>query len=1024
MSNKVRVAKRLVKNFFISWKHDGAKVTYQRVISTFKYGPQDPPIAEIMEDKIQSYDEGVYEGYVKSIEENNISRFNGGRKEFVEITKTPFVRNENDTKIIAWYLPQYYQIDINNKYHGQGFTEWTNSSQAIPLFAEHYQPHIPYDVGYYDLLNPTAMMRQAELAKMYGIYGFCFHWYWFSGERTMEKPCEMLLEHKEIDLKFCFDWATENWTSAWDGGTKEVIFEQKLLDGDDRKFMDDILPYMQDDRYIKIDGKPVLSIYRCDMFPKKRFIKMIENLRKYAREAGFPDLYIMITNRENIDDVAEVGADALVEFPPAAIWPECGRYQPEGYVNPNFKGDIFDLTPFVQQKKYLKKYGSKKVFRSALVGFDNTARRATTGCQILMGANPANFKLWLKGILEESREIHSGDENIVFINNWNEWAEGSHLEPDMKYGYAYLQATKEALEETRGMRYDIVENQWKEKKAKGVTTINFYVHCVESMGDIVACEPIARYLKEMDQQSNIKWLVKKPYVDLIKYNPNIDEVIPVECLSDAIDICDKAKKEENNIIVDCHYDGRICSKTFRVHSNKNNPSVNEKTYFNYGSLLANFCLSAGLPPIEDAPRFYFAPDVKVPVELPDKYVVFHCKSAESTKDWVDNKWNTLAHDIMDAGCAVVEIGMESVVKNKNTMYYDCTNIRDLQQIAAIIKGACCFIGIDSGFAHFANCLDVYGILIFGKYKTFDYPMVYSGKYKDGSNATIIYADQKPAAEVEESKVLEVFMKHMYPEGRSIHSETGEEVKKPELKIVTEEDVKDSLKGYVPFQNISVDLGGEYGNISYAQFGDDMTIMNLTRQLGLDKPSYLDIGAHHPYVMSNTAMLYQKGCRGINVEADKELLTAFVQERAEDINIHAVVAGKKGNEIFYHIGKAPGCSTIIQKRAEDFVKEMPEYGPIDEQKVTTVTIDDIVSNLCEGGSYPDFLNINIGGNEYDVLAGSDLLYSNGPAIIDVEVDGREHEKFKTLLEENDYFFYTRLGVNEIYVRNKYKDRIVS
>ncbi|MFQ7238904.1 MAG: FkbM family methyltransferase [Roseburia intestinalis] len=268
------------------------------------------------------------------------------------------------------------------------------------------------------------------------------------------------------------------------------------------------------------------------------------------------------------------------------------------------------------------------------------------------------------------------------------------------------------------------------------------------------------------------------------------------------------------------------------------------------------------------------------------------------------------------------------------------------------------------------------------------------------------------------------MKHMYPEGRSIHSETGEEVKKPEIKIVTEEDVKDSLKGYVPFQNISVDFGGEYGNISYAQFGDDMTIMNLVRQLGLDKPSYLDIGAHHPYVMSNTAMLYQKGCRGINVEADKELLTAFVEERAEDVNIHAVVAGKKGNEIFYHIAKAPGCSTIIQKRAEDFVKEMPEYGPIDEQKVTTITIDDIVSGLCEGGSYPDFLNINIGGNEYDVLAGSDLLYSNGPAIIDVEVDGREHEKFKTLLEENDYFFYTRLGVNEIYVRNKYKDRIVS
>lgn len=1025
MGTKRAMIARLVKNFFWSLGHDGIKITFKRVWSTLKYGPQEPPVAEPVQKRRYDFDEGEYEQYVRSIEEYNVSRFNGGRQEFVEITKTPFVRTDADARIIAWYLPQYYQMEVNNKFHGQGFTEWTNSTQTIPLFAEHYQPHIPYDVGYYDLTNPETMKRQAELAKMYGVYGFCFHWYWFSGERTMEVPCEILLEHKEIDMKFCFNWATENWTSAWDGGTKEVIFEQKLEAGDDRRFMDDILPYMLDERYIRIDGKPVLSIYRIDMFTKKRFLQFIKNIRQYAKDAGLPDLYIMITDRDFKDDVEDWGADALAEFPPAAIWPECGRYQPEGYINPNFKGDIFDLTPYVQQKKYLKKGPSKKVFRSALVSFDNTARRATTGCQILMGANPENFKSWLKGILEESREVHQGDENIVFINSWNEWAEGSHLEPDMKYGYAFLQATKEALEETRGIRYDIVEKQLEEKKKKGIDSINFYVHCIESMGDVMACEPIARYLKNMDADAKVKWIVKKSYLDLVQYNPYVDECITVDCLSDAIDICDKARKDEHNIIVDCHYDGRICSKTLRVHSNKNNPIVNEGTYFNYGSLLANFCLSAGLPPIEDAPRFYFAPDVKAPIELPDKYVIFHCKSAESCKDWEDNKWNTLAHNVMEAGFDVVEIGLESVVKSRNPKYHDCSDIHDLQQIAAIVKGASCFIGIDSGFAHLANCLDVYGILIFGKYKTFDYPQVYSGRYKDGTNATILYAENDVAAAVEQEDVFNTFIHHMYPEGRSMENEDSADagIESTGIFQVTSENFADVMDEYTPFPRVNADLGGEYGNITYSQFGDDMQLINLFRQIGIEKPSYLDIGAHHPYVMSNTAALYLKGSRGINVEADKDLLLAFVAEREEDINVQAVVAETAGTGTFYHLAKAPGCSTLLKKRAEDFVHELPQYGPIDEQKVTTVTLDKIVTEFCKGGSYPDFLNINIGGNEYEVLKSSELLYSNGPAIIDVEVDGRDHERFKEMMAENEYFFYIRLGVNEIYVHNKYKERIV-
>ena len=144
----------------MSLKNDGIMVTIRRVKYTLKYGPQDPPSVENINYRKADYDEGEYEQYVKSIEHNNISRFNGGRTEFVDITKTPFVRSESDTRVIAWYLPQYYQMEVNNKFHGQGFTEWTNSTQAIPLFAEHYQPHIPYDVGYYDLLNLDTLKRQ------------------------------------------------------------------------------------------------------------------------------------------------------------------------------------------------------------------------------------------------------------------------------------------------------------------------------------------------------------------------------------------------------------------------------------------------------------------------------------------------------------------------------------------------------------------------------------------------------------------------------------------------------------------------------------------------------------------------------------------------------------------------------------------------------------------------------------------------------------------------------------------------
>lgn len=367
--------------------------------------------------------------------------------EFVKFDGKEYQAKEDDTKIITWYLPQYHQMEINNKFHGQGFTEWTNTSRAIPMFKDHYQPHIPYDVGYYDLSNLDTLKRQIYLAKHYGVYGFCFHYYWFSGKKIMEKPLELLLKHKELDMPFCIDWATENWTALWDGGSKEIIMEQKLQDEDDWKFMEDILPYMKDSRYIKIDGRPVLVIYRVILFGKERTKLLLDNFRNIAKRNGFSDLYIMFTTAFRFrEDVREWGGDALVEFPPHMLSSCMDKYEVLDYLNPHFNGSVLDAGTFVKEKKYMINYGKQRYFRSALTSWDSTARKAISGAFVLQGLNPYTFKEWLTDIVIESRSIHSKSENIVFINSWNEWGEGSHLEPDMKYGYAYLQSIKEVLE--------------------------------------------------------------------------------------------------------------------------------------------------------------------------------------------------------------------------------------------------------------------------------------------------------------------------------------------------------------------------------------------------------------------------------------------------------------------------------------------------------------------------------------------------------------------------------------------------
>lgn len=376
---------------------------------------------------------------------------NYNKKEYFEdIRDDNYKFVDGDTRVIAWYLPQYHQIDVNNKYYGQGFTEWINTTTTLPQFAGHYQPHVPYDVGYYDLMNANILKRQCYLAKKYGIYGFGFFYYWFSGKRIMEKPLELFLNHKEINMPFCLHWASEDWTKVWDGGNQELMFKQKLPDA--LAFWKDIIPYFRDERYIKINKKPLFIIYKCGTFEQKQFTLFLAELRELAKKDGFADIYIMLsTGNGKFIEYDNWGGDALVEYQPWRFYEtsEIENIIPEGYLNPKFRGKIVDISYALENKQYLCKYDDKKYFRSALTSWDNCARKKESNALVMLGNSPDRMEQWLVDIIMESKRVHSKEENIIFISSWNEWGEGAHLEPDYKYGYAWLNAVRKAIEETR-----------------------------------------------------------------------------------------------------------------------------------------------------------------------------------------------------------------------------------------------------------------------------------------------------------------------------------------------------------------------------------------------------------------------------------------------------------------------------------------------------------------------------------------------------------------------------------------------
>lgn len=363
-------------------------------------------------------------------------------------------------KPIAFYLPQFHSFKENEEWYGRGFTEWTNVTKSLPMFTGHYQPHLPIDVGFYNLDTTNIMHRQIELAKNYGIYGFSFYYYWFSGRKLMEKPLYNYLNDKSLDFPFCICWACENWSKLWDGGNKELLVESELRENDHEQFWADILPFLKDERYIHINNKPVIIMYRPNKFDTKILQDFIANIRNKAKQEGFEDLYLIwaitndVTQRYINLNLDWYGFDACLEFPPHGFRSNAQKDKNipfkkiEGYTNPEMVGNIYDVEKFIMDRKSIAPlYSNVNIYRGIFPMWDNAARKAKTGCLIFDKMTPTLYSKWLKDIIKWTNKNKTETEQFIFINAWNEWAEGAHLEPDSKHGYAYLEKTYEAINE-------------------------------------------------------------------------------------------------------------------------------------------------------------------------------------------------------------------------------------------------------------------------------------------------------------------------------------------------------------------------------------------------------------------------------------------------------------------------------------------------------------------------------------------------------------------------------------------------
>jgi hypothetical protein len=367
-------------------------------------------------------------------------------------------------KILAFYLPQYHRTKENDEWWGEGFTEWTSMKNARPLNENHYQPRIPLNKNYYDLTDPKTMAWQIDLAKKYGVYGFCVYHYWFEGKQLLQKPMEIFLEHKELDFPICFCWANETWTNAWATNAKEpkVLMLQTYGDQDAwEKHLQYLLPFFKDPRYIKIDNKPLFVIYRPEQIEPLN--DMLDYFVRRLKEEGFDGAVFASQQRNfHFEKCDDSRFDYKIEYQPSF-----GLYDRESRMRKLINKTKENILLFAQNKLNCsirrvrnliledydgvweailnRKPDDEKMIPGAFVDWDNTPRYGKKG-MIIQGATPEKFKTYLKRQIVHAKNDYHKD--MIFLFAWNEWAEGGYLEPDEKWKTGYLEAIKDALVET------------------------------------------------------------------------------------------------------------------------------------------------------------------------------------------------------------------------------------------------------------------------------------------------------------------------------------------------------------------------------------------------------------------------------------------------------------------------------------------------------------------------------------------------------------------------------------------------
>ena len=366
-----------------------------------------------------------------------------------------YERHESDPRIVAIYLPQFHPFKENDEAWGKGFTEWTNVTAATPKFVGQQQPVLPADLGFCDLRLPATIKQQIDLAKKYGIYGFQFYYYWFSGKKVMDLPINTVLDNSDWDFHFSICWANENWTRKWDGGDNDIIFEQKNNPEDPLRFIEEVSPILNDPRYILENSKPILTVYRVELLDDpEMYVKV---WRKYFKDTFNKELWLVgHTYTKSVNPTA-LGFDATMDFTPVSSlqpelkpWVDDRKYLTNAFrenrklLDLRWIGEIIDFR-FIAKQEINNLSNNSTFYKTISPSWSNEARRKGSGGYTFWNSSPELFVHWLDKILDYETNILNKKAPIVFINAWNEWAESAMLEPSQHMGHNSLLRIAETI---------------------------------------------------------------------------------------------------------------------------------------------------------------------------------------------------------------------------------------------------------------------------------------------------------------------------------------------------------------------------------------------------------------------------------------------------------------------------------------------------------------------------------------------------------------------------------------------------